>query len=807
MSEYNNDDNGNKDNNKNNNKINQNVLLQIRVSVTATFSFDGAPVDAYDWTSQWLDDSKQYILTVDDINDSDDDDDQNPNDFFPLEQPLKFTWEMVNTTSTITNVTSSSLGLMGDATLSMLFPLEPNDPSKPDKISNSARMLLVALWEDGPWPDGDDSQHQHHHHQDAPKLLARRLANLPKKVLEFKTRESKLVPVELHANGPFVKVDVEAITMIPSPDSVLQDHRSTFFENHPSKPSRTPVWLWIFYSCTAAGSWLCCLFYNRKEFLSAKANQEATANGAPIDNTSTGHQYHNEEEEYLHALAEKDQLSYEAESSSSDGEVSVYKIYRPPKVVRDSPHHPLVPQDLEFLSRNKNTQVSQSKRAIWKVHQDPSNYEAATLPSEIIVPSSISNKSPDEVLNQQKQFTMANYSGDVHANVEWGGAKAEKVIQTAVHPPVASMSDETIQPKMVTSEAAGAMTTSTIAITNDLAHLPFKVLACSYRRDMPANQTNMSADILVSNATVSSSTSTLAVDKATPNNTTLSAPNHYDSPQFFEHAEGTTRSTTKAVDPNNVPSVKPRALLKSSSDPEQEGSARQSISATLLPSPQFKGCVVRSTQNQTKPQRRKNKEELIESDPTSSSSSSSSLPIATFNQNTTNGDSNWLRRRSRKKRGNTHLHQPTTTPQSGREKVEPSSPTSFASRRARQYEDHEESEDDFAFPDSSTSSSKKRLQSRVTPSTAGSRKRRSCSQSDTITTVDSSHAHAVESKIARAKKKRRKRKSLAKANLLSLPNIQPSKQLESAAERVMGTGWNVSRRKSKSRVKKKLADT
>ena len=110
----------------------------------------------------------------------------------------------------------------------------------------------------------------------------------------------------------------------------------------------------------------------------------------------------------------------------------------------------------------------------------------------------------------------------------------------------------------------------------------------------------------------------------------------------------------------------------------------------------------------------------------------------------------------------------------------------------------EEDYDEFGFPDSSGSPVGK-PEGRVTPSTDGSRKRPSPSQSDTIDTADT----AMSDVVSRVAKKRRKRMriSLDTANKLLLPGVGPSRSLKQAAENVMSKSWKSGRRRTKSKSK------
>ena len=374
-------------------EVNQNVLFQVQASVTVTLStndddddddqssvrdHDAEFVD-FDLLRPWMDESKSFILTIDELLEEGGDDNdkhttaQGTNDPFQMEQPLKLSWEMPhNATNT---ASSSAIIVKGEATLSMLFPLEDISTTTRGSKSAADRTLIVTLWEDDIVLNEDDDREVL-----PPTMLTRRLANLPRKVLEFKTQQSKLVPVELHASGPFVKVQLDAFTTYHLPHFLSENNKGEFHRGR-QKQTRgggSGGWSWTLYGCTAFASWVWFLVSQRKSASDIQNAEEVRQQleDSVVDEDNV-HNPDNEQEEVSveeddpHALAEKDQLSYEGDSSASSDCGSACKIDRPPKVVRDSPEQSHnIPKDLAFLSRLDGTPSSNSKRAIWKCDQN-----------------------------------------------------------------------------------------------------------------------------------------------------------------------------------------------------------------------------------------------------------------------------------------------------------------------------------------------------------------------------------------------------------------------------------------------------
>ena len=831
-------------------EMNQNVLFQVQASVTVTLSNDDDGGD-YDNTNfvdfdprPWMDDSKSFILTIDEVleeggNGGDDTTKpQGTNDPFQMEQPLKLSWEILNNTTLSSS--ASTIILKGEATLSMLFPLEDATTTTLGGSQAAAdRTLIVTLWEDDVDTDDDVELLP-------PTMLTRRLANLPKKVLEFKTRQSKLVPVELHASGPFVKVQLDTFTTYSLPH-FLENKKGGFHHGKQTQSEAGGAWSWTLYGCTALASWIWFWVSQRK---SASAIQNNTGEARePLDGSvgdegnKRDHVDEQEEcsveDEDPHALAEKDQLSYEGDSSGSSDCGSACKIDRPPKVVRDSPHT-IIPKDLAFLSRPDGTPSSNSKRAIWKCDQNKDNSKfskrASKLPPKEIFADMESNtvgETTMPVVGQSKKVPpssgakytakMPAHSSATRVTAPVDGNVFEETTRAQASPPVViARKDEKMLP---TSMDSGSTETDEDhkAKTNPAEHTEAKTVESKREPRVTKSRAVFDNGCLASTASTEGTNCrprcllnsescflthllclffiiiiTTDCANATGEAGIIGAP----SKVHDDHTNDLSRLNLTSLE------APEKADKQGANDPPQEEKAASTTGIGELPV-----VAKHDKQEQTS---------LVMSDKRG--------------RNTHVGDmenNNWLRRL--KKRGNIHIDDKAVSEgKSSQEEDHPSHQKddaatnpfvsalpvgnessesdgsqdlgaqkkynrnlSFASANVETGSAKEE-DDDFAYPDSSDSPTGK-PEGRVTPSTDGSRKRLSSSQSDTIDTAGT----AISDVVSRVAKKRRKRRriSLDTADKLLLPGVGPSKSLKWAAENVMSQSWNSGRRRSKSKSK------
>lgn len=755
-------------------EMNQNVLFQVQASVTATLSNDDDGGD-YDNTNfvdfdprPWMDDSKSFILTIDEVleeggNGGDDTTKaQGTNDPFQMEQPLKLSWEILNNTTLSSS--ASTIILKGEATLSMLFPLEDATTTTLGGSQAAAdRTLIVALWEDDVDTDDDVELLP-------PTMLTRRLANLPKKVLEFKTRQSKLVPVELHASGPFVKVQLDTFTTYSLPH-FLENKKGGFHHGKQTQSEAGGAWSWTLYGCTALASWIWFWVSQRK---SASAIQNNTGEARePLDGSvgdegnKRDHVDEQEEcsveDEDPHALAEKDQLSYEGDSSGSSDCGSACKIDRPPKVVRDSPHT-IIPKDLAFLSRPDGTPSSNSKRAIWKCDQNKDNNKfskrASKLPPKEIfadMESSTVGETTMPVVGQSKKVApssgakytakMPAHSSATRVTAPVDGNVFEETTRAQASPPVViARKDEKMMP---TSMDSGITETDENhkAKTNPVELTEAKTVESKREPRVTKPRAVFDNCCLASTA---STEGTNCHPRCLLNSESC----------FLTHLLCLFFIIIITTDCANATGE--AGIIGAPSKVHDDHTSDLSrLNLTSLEAPEK---TDKQGANEDHPSHQK--------DDAATNPSVSALPVG--NESSECDGSQDL---GAQKKYNRNL--------------------SFASANV-ETGSAEEEDDDFAYPDSSDSPTGK-PEGRVTPSTDGSRKRLSSSQSDTIDTAGT----AISDVVSRVAKKRRKRRriSLDTADKLLLPGVGPSKSLKRAAENVMSQSWNSGRRRSKSKSK------
>lgn len=357
----------------------EHLLLQIHVSVLVRVLHpSGSETFKNEFYSRLINESKNFIVTIDDLADGNNDMATDHHDShgklaqtdLEMEHWLSFSWKWYNESNLEWSM------LKGQTTLSLMVPLLLS--AETDGSDRAVRTKIVTLWED----DIDDSIVMK-----PPTLLRRRLANIPQTAKGLNTNPNKKKCPGSSTPGPLVQVHLDATTTFTTAESESERGDSSSDVLYPPETNAEGFFgfngalsvIWMCVTMLSSVAW-----YRRQTEHSDPHEhvERCSTDNEEIDRGISSQMHgdgdwdendkenggNNDDDNYRTLHREK--MSYEEDSSNNSECDDECKIYRPPKLVRQSLPHATIPEDLSFMKRSEATQSSSSNCAVWKTAKD-----------------------------------------------------------------------------------------------------------------------------------------------------------------------------------------------------------------------------------------------------------------------------------------------------------------------------------------------------------------------------------------------------------------------------------------------------